>query len=70
MKDKERLKASHQKLDRLKIKREEPIEPEPEPIVYQPPQQQVYDQRLSVVNFLASVIAEAHQFGIDYSAIF
>lgn len=36
----------------------------------QPFPQQVYDQKLSVVNFLSTVIAEAEVFGINYSSIF
>ncbi len=32
--------------------------------------QQIFDHKLSVVNFLATVIAEAEVFGINYSTIF
>jgi hypothetical protein len=32
--------------------------------------QQVFDQKLGVVNFLATIIAEAETFGISYSTFF
>jgi len=65
VKDKERIRAAHQKLDKIKVRREEPIEQEIEPVV-----QQVYDQKSSIVSFLATVAVEAEAFGISYSSIF
>jgi hypothetical protein len=50
IKDKEKIRTSHQKLDKIKSRREEPLEPEIEPVV-----QQVYDQKLSIINFLATL---------------
>lgn len=65
-KDKERVKFSIKSWIELKLKERSRSSQKSKLLV----PQQVYDQKLSVVNFLANVIAEAEVFGINYSTIF
>ena len=64
-KDKERIKGFHTSLDNYKMKKESF-----ENIMVQEPGSNEVDQKQSVVNFLASVVFEAEQLGINYEKLF